>query len=40
LKAFAFDRLYGAFPEQIVSTDAKGAVDRSADRYLKRLASG
>jgi len=37
LKPFAFDRLYGAFPEQVVSTDAKGAVKRSADRYLKMI---
>ncbi|MBA4192706.1 MAG: MBL fold metallo-hydrolase [Planctomycetaceae bacterium] len=35
LKPFAFDRLYGAFPEQLVSADAKGAVNRSAERYLR-----
>ena len=37
LKPFAFDRLYGAFPEQIVKADAKAVVERSADRYLKRM---
>ena len=37
LKPFAFDRLYGAFPEQVVKADAKAAVERSADRYLKRI---
>jgi hypothetical protein len=37
LKPFAFDRLYGAFPDQVVKTDAKAAVERSADRYLKRI---
>src|SRR5215813_10055627 len=40
LKPFAFDRLYGAFPEQVVKADAKGAVERSAERYLKRIAAG
>jgi hypothetical protein len=38
LKPFAFERLYGAFPDQLVGTDAKGAVERSADRYLRRIA--
>lgn len=37
LKPFAFDRLYGAFPEQVVKTDAKSVVERSADRYLKMI---
>lgn len=37
LKPFAFDRIYGAFPDQVVKADAKGAVERSADRYLKRI---
>jgi hypothetical protein len=40
LKPFAFDRLYGAFPDQVVKADAKGAVERSADRYLKRIGAG
>jgi hypothetical protein len=37
LEPFAFDRLYGAFPDQVVSADAKGAVGRSADRYLRTI---
>lgn len=37
LKPFAFERLYGAFPEQLVKTDAK-AVERSAEQYLKQIA--
>jgi hypothetical protein len=34
LKPFAFDRLYSAFPDQVVNVDAKAAVERSASRYL------
>ena len=37
LEPFAFDRLYGAFPGQVVAADAKGAVRRSADRYLTHV---
>lgn len=37
LKPVAFDRLYGAFPDQVVKDDAKAAVEWSADRYLKRI---
>ena len=37
LKPLAFDRLYGAFPGLTVARDAKGAVERSADRYLKAI---
>jgi hypothetical protein len=37
LKPFAFDRLFGAFPGQVVASDAKGAVERSAERYLRRI---
>jgi uncharacterized protein (TIGR00290 family) len=33
----AFDRLYGAFPGQLVPEDAKAAVGRSAERYLDRI---
>ena len=40
LTSIAFDRLYGAFPEQVVNTDAKAAVERSADRYLNRITTG
>lgn len=37
LEPFPFDRLYGAFPGQVVGSDAKGVVRRSADRYLARI---
>ena len=37
LKPYTFDRLYGAFPDQVVKADAKAAVGRSADRYLKAI---
>jgi hypothetical protein len=37
LKPLQFDRLYGAFPDQVVKSDAGGAVARSADRYLRRI---
>jgi hypothetical protein len=37
LNPFAFDRLYGAFPDQVVKADAKAAVERSADRYLRQI---
>ncbi|MBN9520154.1 MBL fold metallo-hydrolase [bacterium] len=39
LKPFAFDRLYGAFPDQVVAADAKAVVERSAARYLSRIGS-
>jgi hypothetical protein len=34
LGPFSFERLYGAFPEQVIPTEAGGAVKRSAERYL------
>lgn len=37
LKPFAFERLYGAFPGLTVVTDAKGAVERSIERYLRAI---
>jgi hypothetical protein len=37
LKPFAFDRLYSAFPDQVVNTDAKAAVERSTARYLRAI---
>src|SRR3954454_20335901 len=37
LKPFAFDRLYSAFADQVVKADAKGAVERSAARYLRMI---
>ena len=37
LAPHSFERLYGAFPDQVVSKDAKAVVLRSADRYLRRI---
>lgn len=39
LRPFSFDRLYGAFPGQIIGTDAAKAVERSASRYLRMIGS-
>ena len=35
---FPFDRLYSSWPGSVVAADAKSAVQRSADRYLSRIA--
>ncbi len=32
-----FDRIYGHFSGQVISTDAKNAVQRSAERYKKAI---
>jgi hypothetical protein len=37
LRGLEYDRLYGAFPGLTVATDARGAVGRSAARYLKAI---
>jgi hypothetical protein len=37
LKPLTYDRLYGAFPGLTVASDAKGAVERSAKRYLRAI---
>jgi hypothetical protein len=37
LAPLKFDRLYGAFPGQLIKSDANGAVGRSAERYLKMI---
>ena len=37
VEPFAFDRLYGAWWNKVVATDAKVAVKRSADRYIQAL---
>ena len=34
---WSFDGLYGAFPGLTVARDARGAVKRSAARYLKAI---
>ena len=37
VEPFEFDRIYGAWWGKIVATDAKTAVRRSAERYIKAL---
>ncbi|MCS7001344.1 MAG: MBL fold metallo-hydrolase [Dehalococcoidia bacterium] len=39
LRRYAFDRIYGAFPHREIRTNARAAVQRSAERYL-RLVTG
>ncbi len=34
---YSFDRLYGAWWDRVVATDAKAAVERSATRYIAAL---
>lgn len=36
VEPYAFDRIYGAFGRNVLS-DAKGAVRRSADRYIRQI---
>jgi len=38
LEPYRFDRIYGAFPKRTVATDAKAAVRRSAERFIRALA--
>lgn len=40
VEPFAFDRIYGAWWGKVVGTDAKSAVKRSADRYIRALNGG
>ncbi len=37
VEPFPFDRIYGAWWDRIVPRDAKGAVGRSADRYIAAI---
>lgn len=37
VEPFPFDRIYGAWWGKVVTTDAKRAVKRSADRYIQAL---
>jgi hypothetical protein len=37
LEPLAFERIYGAFPEQAILSDARGAVLRSGERYQKAI---
>src|SRR5262249_48672041 len=38
LEPYQFERIYGAWYERIVESDGKGAIARSADRYVRALA--
>jgi glyoxylase-like metal-dependent hydrolase (beta-lactamase superfamily II) len=40
VRPFAFDRIYGGWWDRVTRTDGKGAVERSARRYLKWIGSG
>jgi hypothetical protein len=37
VEPFAFDRIYGAWWRTLVATDAKAAVSRSAERYIRAI---
>lgn len=37
VEPYPFDRLYGGWPEMVVRSDAKGAVRRSAERYITQI---
>ncbi len=37
LEPFKFDRLYSGWWEKVVPTDAKNAVERSAERYIRAI---
>ncbi len=39
LEPYSFDRVYGAWWGRVVESDGKGAVRRSAERYLRALAA-
>ena len=40
VEPYAFDRIYGGWWQRIVSTGAKEAVRRSADRYVRHILEG
>ncbi len=40
VEPFAFDRIYGAWFDRVVQSDAKAAVQRSAARYLRAIEDG
>ncbi|HEU5330103.1 MAG TPA: hypothetical protein VFU78_18585 [Thermomicrobiales bacterium] len=37
VEPYSFDRIYGAWWDRVVASDAKAAVSRSADRYIAAL---
>lgn len=40
VEPYAFDRLVGAWWDRVVAQDGKAAVQRSAERYIRALATG
>jgi hypothetical protein len=40
VQPFQFDRVYGAFPKMSISADGKGAISRSAERYIRAIQKG
>ena len=39
VEPYPFDRIYGGWEGSVVAADAKGAVRRSAERYIRRLSA-
>jgi hypothetical protein len=37
VEPYHFDRIYGSWDGAVVATDAKGAVSRSAERYIAHI---
>jgi hypothetical protein len=37
VEPFEYDRVYGAFWNMVIEADGKGAVKRSAERYLRAI---
>jgi len=37
LEPYTFDRIYGAFPRRTVVSDAKGAIQRSSERFIRAI---
>jgi hypothetical protein len=37
LEPFTFDRIYGAWWDRVIETDGRGALHRSAERYLRAI---
>ena len=37
VEPFRFDRIYGGWPGSVVASDAKAAVARSTERYLRAM---
>jgi hypothetical protein len=37
VRPYQFDRIYGGWWDRVVDSDGKGAIERSADRYVRRI---